>query len=104
MTADGGFTYASNRGSDTIFYAKNVGDRFENIGWFSSGGRTPRNFALSPDERFFIVANQDTHNVLTLHRDVDTGGAGECISEVRIPYPVCVTFLPRNVMGENPNA
>jgi 6-phosphogluconolactonase len=59
----------------------------------SAGGKHPRNFALSPDDRFLIVANRDTDNVVTLARDAETGKLQPTGDVLELSKPVCVKFL-----------
>lgn len=97
VSSDQRFVYASNRGSDTIFVGAVTPTGLNPQGAFASGGKTPRNFALSPGEDFFMIANQDSHTLVAMARDHDTGGAVSIASTVSIPYPVCVCFAGEGV-------
>lgn len=58
LSADGRTLYASVRGSDLIYRFQVLADgRLQPRCSFSSGGKHPRNFAISPDDRFLAVAN-----------------------------------------------
>ncbi|MBB3610242.1 lactonase family protein [Rhizobium sp. BK602] len=61
ISRDGRFLYTSNRGHDsiTIFDIDEDGVLAPK-GWEPSQGRTPRFFALDPDERYLYVANEDS--------------------------------------------
>lgn len=92
ISSDGKFVYASNRGHNSIAIFK-VSDNgtLKAIGYESVRGDHPRNFALSPDERFLIVANKDTQNLVVFKRDAETGFLAY-ISEIKAASPVCILF------------
>jgi len=54
-------------------------------------GDHPRNFALSPDEKFLLVANKDTENIVVFKHDVATGLL-KYVSEMKALSPVCILF------------
>jgi 6-phosphogluconolactonase len=58
----------------------------------SSGGACPRNFALSPDGRWLIAANQDSNNLAVFARDEETGGLKRTDQTIEVDSPVCVIF------------
>ena len=61
------------------------------IGFQSVLGKHPRNFSLSPNEDFLLVANRDTDNIISFKRDSLTGKLA-FVSEVSAPSPVCILF------------
>ena len=89
--------YTSNRGHDSI--AIHAID--PHLGTLSgarhqtTGGRTPRSFAIDPSGRFLVVANQDSDSVTSFAVDPRTGDLRPTGSTARVPTPVCVTFLAR---------
>ncbi|MCL7763257.1 lactonase family protein [Polaribacter sp. Z014] len=93
ITKDGKFLYASNRGHESIvIYAVNSENgTLTTIGYEPVLGKNPRNFSLSPDEKFLLVANQDTNNIVSFKRDVVTGKL-TFVNEVAAPMPVCILF------------
>ncbi len=93
ISSDGKFVYASNRGHNSIAVLQvNPDDGSLNLlGNKGCGGEGPRNFALSPDENFILVANQHTNNIVTLKRDPITGLL-KYVSQVEAPTPVCIVF------------
>jgi 6-phosphogluconolactonase len=58
-----------------------------------SGGKHPRNFALSPDGRWLVCANRDTDNLVVFRVDPVTGRLTLTANAVTIPLPVCVLFV-----------
>tara|TARA_R110002020_G_scaffold189904_1_gene389249 strand:+ start:301 stop:1416 length:1116 start_codon:yes stop_codon:yes gene_type:complete len=93
ISSDGKFVYASNRGHNSIAILKvNEDDgSIKLIANESTRGETPRNFALSPDDNYLIVANQKTNNLVSFERNAETGLL-EFVSETEAPTPVCILF------------
>jgi 6-phosphogluconolactonase len=91
ISADGRFLYGINRGHDTIviFSLDPVTGQPIALGHVAAGGRTPRNFALTPSGRHLICANQDSDSLTIFSRDAGTG-----LLSLRGTYsigtPVCV--------------
>ena len=82
----------SNRGiNELVVFQVGEDGMLEKLASFPSVGGFPRSFALSPDDRFIAVANQDgTLNILK--RDPQTG-VGTALYEEKIPACVCVKFF-----------
>ncbi len=93
ISNDGKFLYASNRGHNSIaiFKVNQQGGVLELVGFEDVRGANPRNFSLSPDNKFLLVANQDSNNIICFSRDVITGKL-TFISEINAPNPVCILF------------
>lgn len=92
VSSDGKFVYASNRGGNNIAIYRIAKDgSLEVLGHEPVRGETPRNFALSPDERYLLVANQRTSNITCFARDSETGLLS-FVSEIAAPSPVCIKF------------
>lgn len=77
VSPDGNFLYASNRGEDTlVVFAISPDDgKLRLVQRTGSGGRTPRQFALSPDAnaKWLVCGNQDSGTVTVFRRDEATG-------------------------------
>jgi len=74
ISVDGKFLYASNRGHNSIaVFSVGAKGELEKIGITSVEGDWPRNFTLSPDDRFLLVANQKSDNITVFKRDPLTG-------------------------------
>ena len=87
---DGGYVYASVRGLDTLSVLKVESDGSLSLKeTFPSRGKTPRNFAVTPDGKYLLAANQDTDNLVVFAINPISGGLSE-VFEVCIPTPVCV--------------
>ena len=92
ISLDGKFLYGSNRGHNSIaiFEILEHG-KLNCIDHVSTRGDHPRNFSLSPDEKFLVVANQNTNNIVCFERDKTTGLL-RFVDEIEAPKPVCVLF------------
>ncbi len=93
ISNDGKFLYASNRGQNSIaIFEINENDGTLNyIGYELTRGDGPRNFSLSPNNSFLVVANQHTNNIISFKRDKKTGLL-KFASEIDAPTPVCILF------------
>ena len=74
ISNDGNFLYASNRGEDSlvVFGIAEEG-KLTFLQRIPCGGKTPRNFTLSPDGRWIVCGNQDSATVTVFRRDGATG-------------------------------
>lgn len=91
----GRFVYASIRGHDSIasLAAAPDGSTLTLIGHEPTRGRTPRHFALSPDGRLLVAANQDSDSLVTFHVDAGTGRLTPTGHSAAVPSPACVLIL-----------
>lgn len=65
IVAAGDFIYASNRGHNSVAIFRMIGKTgIERIGIEPSRGEVPRNIAISPDQNFLFVANQNSDNIV----------------------------------------
>lgn len=92
-SSDGRFVYASNRGHNSIaiFEVNSDDGSLKLLGHESTKGNGPRNFSLSPNEDFLLVANQLTNNIVSFKRDKNTGLL-KFIYQIEAPTPVCILF------------
>lgn len=95
VTADGERVYVSNRGHNSlaVFGATPEGD-LARLSVAGCGGDWPRNFALTPDGNFVLVANQYSGQVVTLPRLAGTGALHAPAGQAAIPDVACVVFAP----------
>ncbi|WP_442965341.1 lactonase family protein [Pseudomonas sp. CGJS7] len=97
LSADGRFLYASNRGEDNhiAVYAVDAGNgRLSAVQRRATEGRGPREFALSPDGRFVVVANQHSNTLVVIERDTRSGKLGKTVQTVAMQSPSDVKFAP----------
>ena len=93
ISADGRFVYGSNRGHNSIviFEVNPESGTLMLVGHQSTMGSNPRNFNLTPDEQFLIVANQSSNNLISFARDEETGLLSQR-HEMEAYTPVCIVF------------
>lgn len=95
LSPDGKFVYASNRGeANTLaIYRVDPSDgKLTKVGNQDVLGRGPRNFTLSPNGKFLLVANQNTDEVVVFARDLGTGLLNDTGHRIAIGAPVCLVF------------
>jgi len=92
ISSDGKFVYASNRGHNSlsVFSVDKEGE-LQMIQNVDCKGNWPRNFALSPNENFILVANKKSNNITVFKREKKEGTL-KFISETKTPEPVCILF------------
>ena len=90
FTKDGSRLYATVRGKNLIS-AFNVRENFslELIGSFPTFGDSPRNFCLTPDEKYLVIAHQVSGHVVVCPVEKD-GGAGSKVCSVILPGASCI--------------
>lgn len=93
VSSDGKFLYGSNRGHNSIvvYGIDQRSGALTPLEYESVAGDWPRNFALSPDEQFLLVANQRSKNITTLRRNEKTGML-DFVTSTTAPIPVCILF------------
>jgi 6-phosphogluconolactonase (cycloisomerase 2 family) len=92
ISADGKFLYSSNRGveNNIAIFSIQPDGKLTLIGYHTSGGNHPRIFALTPTEKFVVVANQVTGNVVVFKRNTTTGLLEDTGIEVKVESASCV--------------
>ncbi len=87
LSADGRFLYTSNRGADdlAVFSVSSHTGMVEFSGHYGCGGAYPRNFCITPDDGFIMVANQHSGNVALFERNRENGALGEKLAEIAAP-------------------
>jgi 6-phosphogluconolactonase len=84
------YLYASNRGADTIAIFRIGSKGLKKIA-DAKVGRGPRNFVLSPDGKFLLVASQIDDTVQSYRVGV---GSLEAVGQpVKVGSPICLRFL-----------
>ncbi|MDE7211488.1 MAG: lactonase family protein, partial [Lachnospiraceae bacterium] len=97
LSADGRFLYLSDRGVNDIavYRILKATGLVERVGNYSCHGNFPRNFCITPDDRFIIIANQKSGNVVLCERDKKTGIPGKRLAEIKIMQAVFVTAIAK---------
>jgi 6-phosphogluconolactonase len=100
-TADGTRLFVSNRGHNSLAaYAIAADGSLTSLAFPSSGGNWPRNFAIAPDDRHLLVANQYSGEVVVLPLLATPEAVGNPVARVDIPQASCVHFGRNHVTNE----
>jgi 6-phosphogluconolactonase len=84
--------YVSNRGHNSIaVFEVDEAGALTRIAVPACGGDWPRNFAVAPDDRFILVANQYSGEVCVL--PVTADGLGEPQARASVPGASCIQFI-----------
>jgi 6-phosphogluconolactonase len=99
VSPSGRFVYGSNRGHDSvaIFRSDPRSGRLTPLGHAPTRGKTPRGFGIDPAGRFLLAANQDSDSIVTFRIDPRSGALTPTGQVAKVPTPVCVKFLTRQV-------
>jgi 6-phosphogluconolactonase len=94
---NGMFVYVSNRGHNTVaaFAYDKEKMKLTLVGHIRGDIKTPRNFNISPDGKWMLIASQDGAKVGVYDIDAKTGLAKETEYSVKVDKPVCVKFLAK---------
>jgi 6-phosphogluconolactonase len=96
LSPDGLYLYASNRGNENDIVSFKVlptGKLDEKtIQYYSTEGKAPRNFTISKDGNWLLVANQDSDNIIAFRRNIQTGVLTSTGVSIKLSMPVCLLF------------
>ncbi len=89
------FVYAANRGDDSIAVFSRDPDSgaLALVEIVKSGGRTPRNFAISPDGKWLLCAHLDSDNLTVFRIDPRSGRLTRVPGGATVPKGICVVFV-----------
>ncbi len=97
LSPDGKFLYASNRGSENNIVQYQIDAKgFLNIAskrYTPSGGIMPRNFTISADGKWLLVANQASNNIVVFKRNLNTGNLTKMPNTASVSMPVCLVLF-----------
>lgn len=90
LSHDERYLYTSNRGDDSIciFEISSDGRKLNNIGYFKTGGESPRDFDIV--DGYMFVTNESTNNV-TIFKNEDNEFK-KIPEELKMPGPLCVVY------------
>jgi 6-phosphogluconolactonase len=93
VSATGRHVFASNRGFDSIamFRLDPASGTLTLVHVEPTRGGEPRDFRPTPDGKYLLVANQDTHSIVSFAIDEDAPSLRP-VSETHVPSPVCLVF------------
>lgn len=98
VSPDGRFLYASNRfkaDGIAIFSIDPQEGTLTKVG-YQLTGRHPRNFVITPDGRFLLVASRDDNKIQVFAVDNETGLLTDTGQDIPVSKPVCLKFAGMN--------
>ncbi len=97
VSPDGRFLYASHRlkkDGISIFSINQQNGKLTKIG-YQKTGKHPRNFNITPNGQFLLVACRDNDMIQVFKRDINTGKLSKTSKTIKLGKPVCIQFLQR---------
>jgi 6-phosphogluconolactonase len=98
LSPDEKFLYCSNRGdynTISIFKVDKKTGLLNRIDTISTMGVKPRNFNITSNGKFLLVANQFSSTIIILKRDKKTGLLIDTGNKIEVPNPVCIKFIDK---------
>ncbi|WP_303011966.1 lactonase family protein [uncultured Bacteroides sp.] len=95
ISPDGKFLYASNRlkaDGIAIFRIHPDNGMLTKTGYQLTGIH-PRNFIITPNGKFLLVACRDNNVIQVYERNMDTGLLSDIHKDIKINRPVCIKFV-----------
>jgi len=91
LSRNGQRIYGSNRGHNSIVtFRVGVDGKLSEPSHRDCGGNWPRNFAVLPSGKFFVVANQRSNEISVLREGISND---EAVSTLTLSAPSCVRFV-----------
>lgn len=97
VSPDGRYVYASNRlkGDGIAVFEVDTEDGTLNRVGYQPTGIHPRNFVITPNGGFLLVACRDTNEIQIFARDADTGMLTDTGKRIKTEKPVCLVFVAK---------
>ena len=95
LTSDGRFLYSSNRlkaDGIAIFSVNPENGMLTRIGYQSTGIH-PRNFIITPNDKFILCANSNSNNIQVFEIDPNTGLLSDTGKVINLDKPVCLKWI-----------
>lgn len=95
LSPDGRFLYASNRlkGDGLAIFRVNPEDGTLSKAGYQPTGIHPRNFVLTPNGQYLLVACRDIDEIQIFARDASTGLLTDTGRRIKTTKPVCLKFI-----------
>jgi 3-carboxymuconate cyclase len=97
VSPDGRFLYASNRFKQdgiAIYSINQESGELTSVGYQLTGSH-PRNFIITPNGKYLLVANRDANNIQIFSRNKETGLLTLTDDEITLSRPVCLKFAEK---------
>ena len=98
ISPDGRFLYTSHRlkkDGIAIFAINAKNGTLTKVGYQLTGVH-PRNFAITPNGKYLLVACRDDNKIQVFQRDEATGRLTETSQEIQVDKPTCILFAKSN--------
>ncbi len=94
-TPDGRFLYTSNRGKANTITSYSINSTDGTIAPvdYQPTGMHPRNFIITPNGKFLLIASRDSNSVHLYEIDQTTGRLKDTGKEEQVSKPVCLKFI-----------
>ncbi|MFT3751355.1 MAG: beta-propeller fold lactonase family protein [Paludibacter sp.] len=95
LSPDQKYLYVTNRGTAndiTCFSVAANSGKLTLVQQIPSGGDGPRNFAITPDGKYVLVAHQFTDNIVFFKRNEKSGKLTDTGRRIEVGAPVCLVF------------
>ena len=95
LSPDGKFVYASTRlkGDRITIFKRLASGKLVRVGQQPTGLH-PRNFIITPNGKFVLVACRDANKIQVYARNPQTGLLSNTHQDIMVQHPVCVKFAP----------
>lgn len=95
LSPDGRHLYASNRlkGDGLAIFQINGEDGTLTKVGYQPTGIHPRNFIITPNGKYVLVACRDTNEIQVFARDASTGLLTDTRQSIKTTKPVCLKFI-----------
>lgn len=95
ISPDGRYLYASNRLEGDGIVTFSIDQQTGKLTWkgYHATGEHPRNFVISPNGEFLLVANRDSDNIQVFKIDKETGLLSDTKQDIELSMPVCLKFV-----------
>ncbi len=97
LSPDGSYLYATNRGEENNIVKFSVLSNgkldVKSVAYYSTEGKKPRNFTMSEDGNWLLVANQDSDKVVIFKRNKATGALINTGNSIKISMPACLLLF-----------
>ena len=96
ISPDGKFLYASNRlkADGIAIFRINQDNGMLTKAGYQLTGIHPRNFIITPNGKYLLVACRDDNTIQVYERDADTGLLTDVHKDIKVDKPVCIKFVP----------
>jgi 6-phosphogluconolactonase (cycloisomerase 2 family) len=94
LSPDGKFLYASVRNIEdglAIFEVDQQTGMLKKVG-YQPTGKHPRNFNITPNGKYVLVADMNDNKIEIFERDLQTGLLTNTHHDINISMPVCIVF------------